>query len=313
MAEKVRTDKVDILVDMNGHTEGNLLSAFALKPAPVQVSWLGYWASSGVQQIDYILADETSLPVSDQAYFTETVHYLPHTRLCFTAPACKVPVGPLPALRHGFVTFGCFQALTKISERTLTLWGNILRAVPNSRLRLAVNQLNDAALQLRFLQRLAGYGIDQTRVTVVGPVPREQYLASYNEVDFVLDTFPYTGGTTTCEALWMGVPTLTLNGKSMIARQGTAMLTCVGLGTWIALDEADYVVKAVAHAADVEGLAKLRTTLRERALASTLFDAAQFARNLEHAFSEMWRQKMESASGQLPVQDSLAIGQTRIA
>jgi len=312
VAEKIRADKIDILVDLNGHTEGNLLPVFAFKPAPVQVSWLGYWASSGVQQIDYILADETSLPVSDKAHFTETVHYLPQTRLCFTAPVPAVLVGPLPAMGDGFVTFGCFQTLTKISDRTLTLWGAILKAVPNSRLRLAVNQLNDAALQLQFLQRLAGYGIDQARVTVVGPVPREQYLASYNEVDFVLDTFPYTGGTTTCEALWMGVPTLTLNGNSMIARQGATLLACVELDGWIAVDEADYVVKAVAHAVDVGGLAKLRTTLRERALASALFDAARFARNLEQAFSEMWQQKMELARVPLQAQHALAIGQTRI-
>ena len=295
VAEKIRADRVHILVDLNGHTEGNLLPVFALKPAPVQVSWLGYWASTGLPQIDYVLADETSLSVSDKAYFTETIHYLPETRFCFTAPAPAIPVSPLPALHRGFVTFGCFQSLTKINGRTLKLWGQVLQAVPNSRLRLAISQFNNAAFQQGLLRLLAGAGIDQARVTVVGPVPREQYLASYSEVDLILDTFPYTGGTTTCEALWMGVPTLTLNGSSMIARQGAAMLTCVGLDAWIAADESDYVVKAVAHAADTRQLSNLRTTLRGRALSSALFNAPRFARNLEQAFSAMWRQKMELA------------------
>ena len=296
VARKIRADQIHILVDLNGHTEGNLLPVFALKPAPVQASWLGYWASTGVPGMDYILADETSLPPEDKTYFTETVQYLPQTRFCFTAPAPEIPVTPLPARRNGFVTLGCFQTLTKINERVLKLWGQILLAIPHSRLRLVVGQTNDAAFQ----QRLLGAGIDQTRVTLVGPMSREQYLASYNQVDFVLDTFPYTGGTTTCEALWMGVPTLTLKGATMIARQGAGMLACVGLDDWIASDEADYVAKAISHAADLDRLASLRNNLRQRSLASALFDAPRFARNLENAFRAMWRQRLNLASEPLP-------------
>jgi len=289
---KIHADRIHILVDLNGHTDGNLLPVFAMKPAPVQVSWLGYWASTGMLQIDYVLADETGLPANDRANFTETVHYLPETRLCFTAPAPAVAVSSLPSLRNGFVTFGCFQTLPKINDRVLKLWGKILQAVPNSRLRLAVNQLNDTVFQQRFSQRLQEAGIDEARVTLVGPMPREEYLASYNQVDMVLDTFPYAGGTTTCEALWMGVPTLTLNGSSLIARQGVGMLTCVGLEDWIAVDDADYVARAISHAANASGLSNLRSTLRDRALGSALFDAPRFARNLENAFSAMWQQKL---------------------
>lgn len=285
VARKIRADGIHVLVDLNGHTEGNLLPVFALKPAPVQVSWLGYWASTGAPGMDYILADETSLPPEDKTYFTETVHYLPETRFCFTAPAPEIPVTSLPAQRNGFVTLGCFQTLTKINERVLKLWGGILLASPHSRLRLVVGQTNDAAFQ----QRLLGAGIDPTRVTLVGPMSREKYLASYNQVDFVLDTFPYAGGTTTCEALWMGVPTLTLKGSTVIARQGASMLSCVGLDDWIAGDEADYVAKAIRHAADLDRLASLRNNLRKLALASALFDAPRFARNLENAFTEMWQ------------------------
>lgn len=291
-AEKIRADRIDILVDLNGHTEGNLLPVFALKPAPVQVSWLGYWASTGVPGMDYILADAASLPADSQRYFTESVCYLPETRLCFTAPKPELPVSPVPAIRNGFVTFGCFQARTKLTETQLALWGQVLREIPDARLRLASHQIDEAASLQEFVDRLQGAGLDTARVSVVGPVSREKYLASYALVDIILDTFPYTGGTTTCEALWMGVPTLTLSGgHTMIARQGAAMLTCVGLEDWIASDAADYLAKAAAHAADLEALVVLRESLRARAMASALFDAPRFARNLEHAFRSMWQQK----------------------
>ncbi len=311
-AERIRTDRIDILVDLNGCTEGNLLPVFALKPAPVQVSWLGYWASTGLPQMDYVIADKASLPDSDKDLFSEAICYMPETRFCFSVPPFEVPIVPLPALRNGFVTFGCFQTLTKINDRVLKLWGQVMLALPDSKLRLAFNQITDTTFQRLFGQRLLEAGIDRARVTLVGPVTRPEYMASYGEIDLILDTFPYTGGTTTCEALWMGVPTLTLNGGSMIARQGAAMLACVGLDAWIAVDEADYVAKAIKHAADSEGLAKLRTTLRERSLESALFDAARFARNLEQAFTQIWLQKMELAMAPLQAQDASTIDQPRI-
>lgn len=294
VAEKIRADRIDILVDLNGHTEGNLLPLFALKPAPVQVSWLGYWASTGVPGIDYLLADAASLPPCNQRYFTEAVCYLPETRLCFTAPSPALPIGPLPVTRNGFITFGCFQARTKLTDQVLALWARIMQEMPDARLRLASHQIDDAASEQEFFDRLRCAGIEAARVSVVGPVSREKYLASYALVDMVLDTFPYTGGTTTCEALWMGVPTLTLGGgNTIIARQGAAMLGCVGLEDWIASDPKDYIAKALSHAKDLETLAVLRKTLRERAGASALFDAPRFARNLEHAFRFMWRQKQD--------------------
>jgi protein O-GlcNAc transferase len=205
-----------------------------------------------------------------------------------------VPVSPLPALQNGYVTFGCFQVLTKMNDAVLALWGRVLQAVPHSRLRLASNQSNDAVLKQRMRQRLEAAGIDTARVKLVGPVPREQYLSSYAEVDIVLDTFPFTGGTTSCEALWMGVPTLTMTGSTLIARQGASMMGCVGLTDWIAVDEADYLNKAVRHAADPHALHVLRQSLRKRTLASPLFDAERFAGHLEQAFFDMWRQKYPS-------------------
>jgi predicted O-linked N-acetylglucosamine transferase (SPINDLY family) len=298
LADKIRKDGIHVLVDLNGHSDGNRLPVFVRKPAPLQVSWLGYWASTGLREIDFVLMDEVSLPEHNQHQFIEAVHYLPDTRLCFTPPEPEVPVGPLPALQNGHITFGCFQVRTKVNDAVLSLWSNVLHAVPHSRLRLASNQTNDSALRKQLRARFEKAGIDMARVTLVGPVPREQYLRSYGEVDFILDTFPFTGGTTTCEALWMGVPTLTMTGNTLIARQGTSMLGCVGLTDWIAVDEADYLNKAVQHAADPHALHLLRASLRKRTLASPLCDAERFAGHLEQSFFDMWYRKYPSVQPQ---------------
>jgi protein O-GlcNAc transferase len=290
-ARKIHSDRIDILIDLAGHTEHNRLPLFAWKPAPVQVSWLGYWASTGVPGMDYLLADAISVPESNRAHFTETVWYLPDTRLCFTPPASSLRVAPLPALRNGYVTFGSFQNTTKITDAVLTLWCRILFAMPEARLRLQSKQLADAAARDHLLQRLARAGIGSQCVTIVGAMPREEYLAAHGDVDIILDTFPFPGGTTTCEALWMGVPTLTRTGDTLLGCQGVSMMTCAGLGDWVAIDEDDYVEKTLAHARDFDRLAQLRAGLREQVLASPLFDAPRFARHLEDALQGIWKEK----------------------
>ena len=291
IAQRIHGDGIHILVDLNGHAGGNSLPVFALKPAPVQISWLGYWASTGLPSMDFVLADTASVPPGEQNQFTEAVYYMPHTRHCFTPPHSTFPLSPTPALQQKFITFGSYQSLTKIHAAVLSTWGRVLQAVPHSRLHLTSHQVSDDAFQQQFRAKLEGAGIDASRVTLAGPLPRQQYLESYTYIDIVLDTFPYTGGTTTCEALWMGVPTLTLRGHSMIARQGVSMLGCVGLNDWIAEDEEDYVAKACAHAADIEALNTLRLSLRDRALASALFDAPRFAKDWEDALLAMWKIK----------------------
>lgn len=294
VAQLIHSDGIQLLIDLNGHTEGNSLPVFALKPAPVQISWLGYWASTGLPSMDFVLADSASVPYSDQNQFTERVYYMPNSRHCFAPPLSGLQPSLTPALNNGFVTFGSYQSLTKIHAGVLTVWGHVLQAIPRSRLHLTSHQVNDLAFQQSFNNKLQAAGIDPSRVTLAGPQPREQYLASYAQVDIVLDTFPYSGGTTTCEALWMGVPTLTLCGNSMIGRQGVSMLGCVGLHDWIAESEDDYVAKAKAHATDTEVLSKLRLSLRERALASPLFDAPRFAKDWEDALLAMWQIKQGS-------------------
>ena len=290
-ARKIHDDGLHILIDLSGHTSHNRLPVFAWRPAPLQVTWLGYFASTGVPGMDYLLADRTSVPESQQAHFTEKIWYLPDTRLCFTPPTAvgKLKPGMLPARRNGYLTFGCFQNLSKLNDGVLAVWGRIFKALPQARLRLQCKQMDDPAAREALLQRFSRAGIASERVKISGPVFREAYLAAHAEIDAILDTFPYPGGTTTCEALWMGVPTLTLAGNTLLSRQGASLLACAGLEDWVAHDEAEYIAKAVALAGDIDRLAQLRAGLREKVLTSPLFDAPRFAANLENALLEMWR------------------------
>lgn len=291
VAQRILADKIDILVDLGGHTGDNRLPVFALRPAPVQVSWLGYFASTGVAEIDYILADRISVPDDHTEFFTEKICYLPDTRLCLTPPITQreVLVPPLPAQTSGHVTFGSFQARTKINDRVLAVWGQILASIPGSRLRLQIQQMDIAALRDELLQRMSLANIDLARVTITAGLPWEEYLAAYGNIDIVLDTFPYPGGTTTAEALWMGVPTVTLLGNTMLSRQGGSMLSCLGLTDWIAHSESEYVAIAIRQANDLPGLNLLRVELRERALRSPLFDTQRFAANLQNCFEELFQ------------------------
>jgi len=293
-AQKIHDDGIHILVDLAGHTASNRLPMFALKPAPVQVSWLGYFATTGLPGMDYLLADPVSVPESHRDHFTETVWYLPETRLCFTPPANSTGLGltPLPAVQNGYITFGCFQNLTKVNNAVLAAWGRIFLALPEARLRLQSSQMNCSTARESMQHRLAHVGIMPERVIIEGHVPRADYLAAYANVDIILDTFPYPGGTTTCEALWMGVPTLTLAGDTLLALQGASMLASAGLEDWIASDEGDYVTRTLFHATDINRLAQLRSVLRQKALASPLFNAPRFAQHLEDALQRMWQQKM---------------------
>src|SRR5574340_155957 len=288
-ANLIHADGVHVLLDLSGHTAHNRLPVFAWKPSPVQASWLGYFATTGVAEMDYLLADEVSVPEAQREQFTETIWYLPDTRLCFTAPGVDLPVALLPALSSGTITFGCFQGLPKVGDGVLELWGKIFAALPTARLRMQCKQLEEPAQEERLVQRLERYGINSARVIVHKSASRKAYLAAHAEVDIILDTFPYPGGTTTCEALWMGVPTLTLAGDSLLARQGASLLTAAGLEEWVATSKEEYIAKAIALASDKPKLAALRAGLRQQVVASPLFDAPRFARNFEDALWGMWR------------------------
>ena len=288
-AGMIHADGIHILFDLSGHSQYERLPLFAWKPAPIQVTWLGYFATTGVAEIDYLLTDETGVPKDQQAAFTESIWYLPDTRLCFSAPQFDLSVSPLPALENKYITFACFQNLAKVGGVVLDVWSKILNAIPDARLRFASKQLDEPTFLTQFLRRLQQHGLDLERVSLNGAALRERYLAFYAEVDVVLDTFPYPGGTTTCEALWMGVPTLSLAGDTLLARQCTSLLTAAGLTDWVATSRAQYIEKAIYLTSDLTKLAALRANLRAQVLASPIYDAQRFSRNFEAALWGMWR------------------------
>jgi protein O-GlcNAc transferase len=287
-ARRIHDDGIHVLLDLSGHTVHNRLPLFAWKPAPVAMSWLGYFATTGVAEIDYVIADRIGIPDSLAPQFTERVLYLPDTRLCFTAPQSAPEPLPLGAAERGFVTFGCYQNHPKITDEVLRVWSRILAECPGARLRIQNASLSGADGVNVLRERLAKAGSDPARADLHGFTPRPRYLAECGEVDIILDTFPYPGGTTTCEALWMGVPTLTLCGETMIARQGASLLSAAGLNDWIANSEEEYVAMAIERARNIESLATLRRELRERIAASPLFDATRFARNMESTLHRAW-------------------------
>lgn len=291
-------DRIDILIDLSGHTLYSRLPLFAWRPAPVQVTWLGYFATTGIEAIDYLIADPWTLPASQEAYFTETIVRLPETRLCFTPPddavACSVP----PVLKNGYVTFGCFNTLTKMTDAVVALWSEILATVPASKLMLMSHQLQDPHVIAATTERFRAHGVDPQRLIIRGFAPRAAYLATYNEIDIALDPFPYCGGTTSVEALWMGVPVLTLAGEQFLARQGVGLMMNAGLADWVADDPTHYRALAVAHAGNPAKLAQLRQQLRNRILASPIFDAPRFAGHFEAALRTLWQRHCAANAGQ---------------
>jgi predicted O-linked N-acetylglucosamine transferase (SPINDLY family) len=290
-AQRIRADGIDILVDLSGHTGENRLMVFARKPAPLQVGWLGYWATTGLQAIDYILCDRHGILADEAQFYVEHPWYLPDTRLCFTPPEDTIAIDTLPALRNGYVTFGCFNNPTKMTDAVVAVWTQILHSVADSRLFLKSKSLLDRSVQESVAMRFAAHGIGAERLLFEGDSEREEYFAAYNRVDIALDPFPFTGATTTIEGVWMGVPVLTRRGDRLVAHQGESILHNLALTDWIAADDAAYVAQAVARASDLDSLGKLRSQLRSRLLASPLCDAALFARNLELAFRGMWQQR----------------------
>jgi predicted O-linked N-acetylglucosamine transferase (SPINDLY family) len=306
LAQQIRDDGIDILFDLSGHTAHNRLPMFAWKPAPVQVSWLGYFATTGVSAIDYLIADPWTLPVTDESNFTEKIWRLPETRMCFTPPDSDVAVSSLPALTTGHITFGCFNNLAKMNDAVVALWSRILLAQPNSHLFLKANQLAEPAVRNSVAERFGAHGIGLSRLVLEGPESRAKYLAAYQRVDIALDPFPYPGGATSVEALWMAVPVLTMAGDRFLSRQGVGLLMNAGLPEWIATDPDDYVARAEFHARDLSKLAELRSRLRSQVLASPIFDAPRFARHFEFALRQMWarwchQQSLGNETNNLPI------------
>jgi predicted O-linked N-acetylglucosamine transferase (SPINDLY family) len=287
-ARLIHADGVHVLIDASGHTAGNRLPVFAWKPAPIQVSWLGYFATTGVAEIDYLLGDPFVTPEEENEHFTEKVWRLPESYLCFTAPTFALEVAALPALSAGYVTFACFNNLSKMNDAVVALWARLLHSVPQSRLFLKAAHLNDQALCATTRQRFAVHDIATDRLILEGGSPRAELLAAYQRVDIALDPFPYPGGTTSLEALWMGVPVITRQGDRFLSHIGESIAHNAGLADWIAADDDDYIAKAVHYSAHLERLAAIRANLRAQVLASPLFNAPRFTRNFEAALWGMF-------------------------
>jgi predicted O-linked N-acetylglucosamine transferase (SPINDLY family) len=287
-AGRIHADGLDVLLDLSGHTAHQRLDVFAWRPAPRQASWLGYFATTGLAQMDWILSDAACTPAQSDAQFEERLWRLP-ARLCFTPPAEAPQVAPLPAAAGAPFTFGCFNHLAKMGEPVVALWAQVLQAVPDSRLALKAAALATPQIARQVEARFARHGIDAQRLLLEGPSPRAQYLAAYAGVDLALDPFPFNGGTTSAESLWMGVPVLSLAGDRLVARQGVGLLESAGLADWIAPDPESYVALAARWAGDLPALQGLRAGLRERLRTTALFDGARFAAQWACALRELCR------------------------
>ena len=287
VADAIRRDQIDILVDLTGHTGGHRLGVFARKPAPVQATWIGYFGTTGVKAIDYIIVDRFLCPEGDEAYYSEAVVRLPDSYLCF-APQASPEIGPLPALSRDYVTFGSFNKVAKLTPDVVSLWARILHAVPGARLCLKDSAIDDVAVQRRCRDLFAERGISEDRLTLLGRTPYTEHLTAYRDVDLALDPFPFNGGTTTVESLWMGVPVVTLAGDHFVSRMGVSHLSTVGLSELIAISEDDYFERAVTLANDLPRLIQYRSELRQRVTRSSLCDGPRFTRGVEAAYRDMW-------------------------
>jgi predicted O-linked N-acetylglucosamine transferase (SPINDLY family) len=285
----IRSDGIDILVDLAGHTNSNRLSVFAGRTAPVQAAWLGYFGTTGLATMDVLIADRHVLPPADEPAFTERVVRLPDSYLCFSPPAEAGPVAPLPAGLAQPVTFGCFNSRTKLNPAVLALWGRVLAAVPGSRLLLKAAQYADKTIRREITQAFVTSGIASERILFEPATPIAAMFKAYGRVDIALDPFPFAGGATTAQALWMGVPVISLVGQTWPNRQGASLLSAAGFPGWAVPDADSYVALAQRLATDRAGLIALRRDLRETVAASPLCQADRFARNLDTAFREIWR------------------------
>jgi len=292
LAEQIRSDRIDILIDLSGHSKGNRLPVFGRRPAPVQVTAWGHGGGTGLPAMDYQFTDPVYIPERHRALFAEVCWDLPCC-LPFEAPEVAPEVLALPALARGQVTFGSLQRFSKVSPAALASWAGVLARMPGSRLLLKDVMLDDPGLQRQVLEALAGHGIAPDRVEMRGATSHWDHLAAFNDVDIVLDTFPNNGGISTWEALWMGVPVLALLGGNPGSRVSAAILTALGLDAWVAPGEPEYLELALRQAADPEALARFRAGARARIAASAAGDPERYTRAVEAAYRAMWRRWLE--------------------
>jgi predicted O-linked N-acetylglucosamine transferase (SPINDLY family) len=288
LAEVIREDRIDILVDLAGHTRRNRLLVFARKPAPVQMTWAGYPDTTGLPQMDWLLSDRWQTPAGSEQWFVERIARMPDGYVCYQPPDYAPAVSAGPIETRGHITFGCCNRLAKVNAEVVRLWARLLYSVPEARLVLQAYAFADKSVSRRYRKMFSGEGIDGSRLELQGPRSHGELLAGYADIDIALDPFPYSGGLTTCEALWMGVPVITWAGERMASRHSAGHLTNIGLPELVASSADAYLRVATELALDGEQLHCLRRQLRERMACSPLVDGERFTANLLALWRRLW-------------------------
>jgi len=284
-------DKIDILIDMNGHTDKHRLRLFSMKPCRVQATWLGFFNTTGVSTIDYFISDEFTTPHWMQKWFSEQIVRLPHSRFCYVAPDYSPLVSMSPSEWKGYITFGSFNNCSKLSDTTIKMWAAVLKEIPKSRMLLKWKSYRDHSVKEWIIERFEQEGISKNRVMIRRDIHHSQMLADYSDVDIVLDTFPFNGGMTSIESLWMGVPIITLAGTTPASRQTGSFLRVLGLDDLIADTQDEYVATAVKLTSDRARLYDIRACLRKRMISSPLMNGELFAKNMQSLFEQMLRER----------------------
>lgn len=312
LAEKIHEDRIDILVDLSGHTAYNRLPVFVRKPAPVQATWIGYFHSTGLDSIDYFITDPYTTPAKSGQLFSEDPVWMPHTRFCYSPPVYAPGVALTPAAMSGHITFGSFNRIEKLVDPVIKAWVEILKAVPGSRLLLKAGGLSDKAVRDNLSERFATFGLDPSRLEMQGPSSHPEMLAQYADIDIALDPFPFNGGMTTLEALWMGVPLVALAGDSVVSRQSTSVLANVGMTELVFNDLNSYIAGSVALAHDLTRLSTLRREMRARMSRSPLCQPDQFAQDLEALYRRMWQAWCHGETLAMEVIESLPVARKTV-
>jgi predicted O-linked N-acetylglucosamine transferase (SPINDLY family) len=295
VADRIRADQIDILFDLGAHTALRF-PMFGRKPAPIQISWIGYVGTTGVAAVDYVLGDRYQIQAGDERYYRERVLRMPDGYVVYSPPVYAPPVTPLPALSRGQVTFASFNRLAKINPEVVATWAQILKRVPDSRLVMQFRGLEDQPTREDYWQQFAAHGIDRSRIDLLGGVSHPEMLARYGEVDIALDSFPYSGGLITCEALWMGVPVVTFPGATFAGRHAVSHLSNAGFPELVAANREEYLALAVRLASDLPALADLRARLRPQMATSPLCDTRRFATNFVRLMDEVWQRWLAESS-----------------
>jgi len=290
IVEKIFKDEIHILIDLQGHSDKNKLPIFIYKAAPIQLSWLGQ-GSTGIPEIDYLIGSPHITPKDEENHFVEKIFRLPEISQCFTPPDFDVEINTLPALKNNFITFGCINKLTKVNDDVILLWSKVLSSVKGSKILLKNKDLNNKKVCEKILERFKKNNINEDRIILEGESKsRKELLQVYNRIDIALDPFPFQGNTSTIEAVWMGVPVITLRGNRYLFHFGESINSNLNMKDWIANNHEEYISKSLEFASDIKQLIKIRKTLRQIALNSPVFDAERFSEHFSNMLWDIWNE-----------------------